>query len=214
MNAFYFVIVYNSAVWLNSFLSLAIHEPAPFWILDDVYPYKCRAGYSSPGSQVTIATTLFFTFFSVCGFGPRACCNNWVKRGIWLVIIIFIIMAIIYAHLAGGEVGVEGQILAFLISMWTVLSFWFVFKKPLDHHIRELHEGKTRNPGLPVGRFMLLGAGLTAVFMMIGLIDYWIVVSKVETNPKWADNVHEKCKKMFEQEGMNLSRFYSGSILA
>ena len=102
-------------------------------------------------------------------------------------------MIIIYAHLVSGEVGVDGQILGFLIAIWTVLSFWFIFKGPLDHHIRELHEGKTRNPGLPVGRFVLLGGGLCFIFMMIGLIDYWIVVSTVENDPEWAHNVHEKC---------------------
>ena len=50
VNAFYFVIVYISAVWLNSMLSLILHDPAPFWIEDDIAVHKCRPGYPNPGS--------------------------------------------------------------------------------------------------------------------------------------------------------------------
>ena len=150
VNAFYFVIVYISAVWLNSMLSLALHDPAPFWIEDDINVNRCRPGYPNPGTQLTIAVTLMLTFFTTCGFGPRACCNNWIKKIISLIVITSLTFTIGYAHLYNGEVGLDGQVLAFLISIWTVTTFHFVFRGPIYHHIRELHEGKTRNPGLPV----------------------------------------------------------------
>ena len=155
-----------------------------------------------------------FTFFTTCGFGPRACCNNLIKRLIALVVICFIIGGIGYAHLYNGEVGLDGQVLAFLISIWTVLTFHFVFRGPIYHHIRELHEGKTRNPGLPIKTYLLYAGGLCFTFFMAGMINYWIVASTVTNDPKWGVNIREKCHSVLEQEGMNLDRFYSGAILA
>ena len=47
-----------------------------------------------------------------------------------------------YAHFYNGDASIDQELLAVLLGLWTVVTFWFLFKEPIYQYIGFLHEGK------------------------------------------------------------------------
>ena len=105
--AFYFILVYITSVWLVGLLQLILHKPAPYWVNADIKTYDCFPGYAAPGTQMTVATTILLSIWSICGFGPNPKCNTKLKKIISLILITAVIWGTNYGHLFNGDVSLD-----------------------------------------------------------------------------------------------------------
>ena len=101
-----------------------------------------------------------------------------------------------------------------LLGIWTVLTGYFICMEPIMDHLKQFHLGQTRNPNLPLTKYLSIMTGASALVMLAAMSVYWICLAVVENDPAWEVQVRAKCPDHFVEPNQTIERFYSGFILS
>ena len=178
--AFYFVSVFVTSIFQICLFQLIFHQPAPFWVSEQITVYVCNHSYAAPSGSPDIATSSLITMWMTLAIGSERSCDNKVPLKVITLCLCIVFIAIAsYAQLLNGAASLDQVLLGVSLALWTILTVNFLFKERIFAHVKKLHSGPSNAPDLPITRNLLIVVAASLSAMFIGLIAFWITHSTV-----------------------------------
>ena len=186
--AFYFVIAYVFQVFLVGYLQLIYHRPAPFWVSHDIKVFNCKPSYASPASATELSLAVVLTLWITLATPKDSSCKP-VAKFVTLFLGCLVATLCTFGHIYNGDMSIDQGILAALLALWSAVFTHLFVRAPLMRHVKDLHQGKTLMPDLPLTRFFAVLAVICITLLGIAAVIYYAIVNKVEDDPEWQTNV-------------------------
>ena len=115
--------------------------------------------------------------------------SNIFVRLFALLITLLFAFTIGYSRVFLGAHSWNQLLFGWQLGLWLALTYFFCYKKPVMHHMKQMHRGIDKI----LTKFVIWGLVVFVLAFAVETANYLVVVPKIVIDPLWQDNIESKC---------------------
>lgn len=134
-NFFYYILMIGTQKMIKAYLKLAMANPRPYMISDNIHPFKCSTSFGNPSGHSMAASLASTAMFLDVFHGDNQRTFKWPTYILGLFFALFWTFSIPYTRLLMGVHSLNQVIFGLSLGVWSGLFLHFIVR---DHFLKHI----------------------------------------------------------------------------